>query len=201
MRKMLATALVAMASLCFHTAEASDPRWGYAYITDWQCLASNEPVTWNGDQGTFSEGVYFNCEDPSTIVIKHPGIYLVTYSTTVEVLETAYDSDQGDAQFALFLNETLVPGSVYGVGNAFGCEFITSVFYPEVSGGPYDAQTQCNGQAIIRVRDHYSQISLRNYCENLLGLSATAGTDDSECWGHNVSASIAIQRIDKIDED
>jgi hypothetical protein len=198
MRKLLASALLAAAALGFHSLEASDPSWAYAYITASQTLNSTDPVTWNGNNGTFSEGVFLSFDDPTLLVIKHPGIYIVSYSTTVEVVTP--NSDQGDAQFALFLNENIVPGSIYGVGNAFSSDFITSVFTGAGMSGSFDTETQCNGQVIVKVKDHNSVLSLKNHCENTLSLSATAGTDELQVWGNNVAASIAIQKIDKLED-
>jgi hypothetical protein len=199
MRKLFASAVFTAAAFCSMSAEASDPRWGYAFLSNSQTLVSNEPVSWSGEQGTFSEGVYLNIADPTIVIIKHPGVYLVRYSTTVEVLATSDGTDDGDAQFALYLNESIVPGSIYGVGNAYSSDFITyyfdAIFDDDLV---YDAETQCNGQVILKVRDHFSQLTLKNHCENVLELSATAGTDDPIDWGNNVAASIFVERIDKI---
>ena len=200
MRKLFASALLSAAALGFHSVEASDPRWAYAYITESQTLNSTDPIAWNGNQGIFSEGVFLSFDDPTLFIIKHPGIYIVDYSTTVEDVEPVI-SDPGDAQFALYLNENIVPGSIYGVGNAFSSDFVTDVFVGAGMSGAFDAETQCNGQAIVRVKDHNSVLSLKNHCENTLNLSATAGTDDPIDGSPNVAASISIQRIDKICDD
>jgi hypothetical protein len=209
MKKMFATILMATTALLFQTVEASDPRYGYFYLNETVSLPSsvdtppnNDPtVDWdgaiNGIQGIHSEGVYVNPDNTTTLVIKHPGTYLVTYSLTVEQDET-YITEPGDAQFGLFLNGYLVPGSVYGTGNAFSEDFISSVFNGAMgtTGGDFTAETQVNGQALVVVSDHNSYLSLQNYGENDVILSADAGTEDIN-FGSNVSASILINRIDK----
>lgn len=201
MKKILASLFLAASAFFIQPAEASDPRWGYFYLSETiDDLASGDSVDWdgpiNGIQQIHSEGVYVNPDDTTTIVIKHPGTYLITYSLTVEVSDFE-GLDDGDAQFALYLNDSIVYGSTYGTGNAFSSGFISDVFNDALDTDlTYDDEAQISGQIIIVVDDYNSLLSLSNHCENGLTLSAQAGTDDPN-FSNNVSASILIHRIDK----
>ncbi len=201
MKKMLASLFLAASAFFIQPVDASDPRWGYVFLTETVEQDSGYAVDWdgpiNGVQQIHSEGICVNPDDSCTILIKHPGTYLVTYSVTVEVL--CSHSDDGDAQFALYLNDCPVYGSVYATGNAFSSGFISDVFNGALNNDPlltYDAESQISGQAIVVVNDYNSLLSLKNHCENDLTLSAQAGHDDPN-FGNNVSASILIHRIDK----
>lgn len=226
MKKLFASTLLTAFALFAQPVEASDPRWGYVYADNTQdlspgslvnnILVSGDAVDWadpnKGIQGVFSEGVFVDRDDTTKIVIQHPGFYLVTYSATVRLndnVNTVIETDDGDAQLALYLNDEIVKGSIYGVGNAFSNEFITGVFTgalgPSGPTGPFDAQSQINGQVILQVRDYFSTLSLNNHCENDLIIDNHAGTDteteDEDFWGNNVSASIVINRIEKNHHD
>ena len=214
MKNIIAGALLAVTAFFAQSVEASDPRWAYVYTDDHQVLfpqgstAGGSAVNWggyNGDyiHGIFSEGIWVDQDDPTTIIIKHPGIYAITYSSTLHVSED-YVTDDGDAQLALYLNNYLVPESIYAVGNAFDDDLfyaLDEVLYEYDEDFIFDledGQTQLNGQLILVVRDHFSRLNLVNQCENTLLLSHTAGTDDPETYGHNISASILINRLEKV---
>ncbi len=201
---MLASLFLAASAFIIQPAEASDPRWGYVFLTETiEDLDSGDAVDWdgpiNGVQQIHSEGICVNPDDSSTILIKHPGTYLVTYSVTVEV-NSYPETDDGDAQFALYLNDCQVCGSVYATGNAYSSDFVTTVYNQALGNEdtpvPYDSESQISGQVIVVVNDYNSLLSLRNHCENDLTLSAQAGHDDPN-FGNDVSASILIHRIDK----
>jgi hypothetical protein len=197
MKKILCFLSLAASAFFVQPAEAADPRWGYFYLTETiDDLYPGEPVDWdgpvNGIQQIHSEGVFVNPDDSTTIILKHPGTYLVTYSLTVEESnDNVSDTEPGNVQFALFLNDSIVPGSTYAIGNAYSSDFISYFL-----GVLIDAESQIYGQVLVVVNDYNSLLALVNECGNLVDLSAQAGTDDPN-FGNNVSASILIQRIDK----
>lgn len=213
MKKILAAGLL-VATAFFGQTEASDPRYAYVFVTDDEVLNSLDPVDWGGAsggienvQGTFSEGVFVDPDDTTTIVIKHPGTYQVSYSATLSVDSSGIVSeDDGDAQLALYLNNSLVPGSIYAVGNAFSDFFYgmldaTILRVEDVDVQVSDGEVQLNGTAIVTVIDHFSRLNLVNQGENTLDLVNDAGTDDTDTFGNNVSVSIFINRLDKHHED
>lgn len=209
MKRNMATALLAASAFFAMPAEASDPRWAYVYVDDSQNLIPDQPVDWGfRNNGVFSNGVFIKKDDTQAVIIKNPGVYLVTYITTVRVVDDESMADDGDAQFALYLNNEIVDGSIYGTGNAYSDLFISAVFNSALDNDvdqDYDAQSQIRGQVIFRVREEYSRLCLRNHCENELNIDNSVGTDttsgDPDFWGNNVSASMIIQRIDKHHHD
>jgi hypothetical protein len=227
MRKIFGTLLMAAATFFALPAEA-DPRWAYVYLDQLQELDSGDAVDWGGTNNDIddihSEGIWVNRSDTTQIIIEHPGIYLVTYSATVQVdcIDADINSADGEAQLALRLNNSLVRGSIYGTGNAFSECFFTALFAnafgqvtidcdAEVTTCTIDttddfdivqdAQTQIFGQAIVKVCDHFSILTLNNHCENDLILDNTVGTEDPADWGYNVSASVVIYRLEKNHHD
>lgn len=185
LKKLFTLASLAVVTCLAQPVEANDnPRYGYFFTDDDQDLDTFDAVNWDSDKSTSSPGIFVNAENSHFIQIADTGVYLVTYNLTVELNGT--DSDAGDVQFALYLNngELPIPGTTYGVGNAIndGTRF----------------EPQLTGQAVIRIFERNTLLSLNNQCENSVELDDDVGTDNPDDFGFNVSGSIYIQRIDSL---
>jgi hypothetical protein len=162
-----------------------DKRFGYFFLTTGQTVDSLEPVEWNYSNSILDDehDIQLSDLDPTKIILKHQGYYRVRYSLTLNS-NAGPTIDPGDIQFALYLynGSTLVDGTTYAVGNAF-----------------VDAEPQLNGQQIIQVLYPKSSLQLVNQCEFVASLISDAGTDDTNEWGPNVSASILIEKLADLD--
>ncbi|MGE7118787.1 BclA C-terminal domain-containing protein [Peribacillus sp. NPDC046944] len=127
------------------------------YNTAAQTVAAGTDVTFDTN-GTITPGITHTAGSPD-ITVTTPGTYEVTFS--VSTLEPN--------QFGLLVNDTLVPGSVYGSGS--GSQEIT-------------------GQALVTLADG-DVLTLRNVTNS----SITLPTGTGGAAG-NTNASIILKKLD-----
>lgn len=159
-----------------------DPEFGYFYLVSDQTVDGNEfdPVSWELAGSVNTDDIFIDSSDPTKIILKKRGYYLVNYIVTADVITEAANPDPG-FQFALYLNDSSLPiaGSTYGTGLT--------------SNGP-----QVNGQVVFRVDEIKSTLQLVNQCENSVELDNDVGTDNTNEFGFNVSGSLVIQRLSNL---
>jgi hypothetical protein len=126
---------------------------------------------------TDEEDIYIDPSDSTAIVLAKPGFYKISYLLTPT-------TTSGDVQFSLHLDNgiTPIPGSTYAIGNSTAGD-----------------EAQLVGDVLFVSGQENAALRLWNQSDVDAALSNQAGTDDSETWGNNVSASITIFRIAKLD--
>ncbi len=133
--------------------------YAYIYNKSDQVVHINEKVKFDSN-GIIIGGIGHLAGDGDIILLK-PGDYKISFSVA------GADANQ----FGLFLNDTLVSGTIYGSGNT---------------------NQQNTGQAVISVNDPIpSVLNLRNHTSNTpVALQSVQGGNEA-----NVTASISIQRL------
>lgn len=130
----------------------------YIYNLDAQTVAIGAPVNFSTN-GFLTAGISHTAGSPS-ILISEEGLYEVTFSV----------SGSEPNQFALFLDDNLVPGTIYASGAG---------------------TQQNNGQAIFEIEAN-DVLTLRNFSSNEeIGLATPIGGIQA-----SVNASIVIKKID-----
>jgi hypothetical protein len=134
--------------------------YGYIYNLTPQVVAVEGDVLFDSN-GIITPGIEHTL-GTTQIIVSVPGDYEVTFSV----------SGTEDSQFALFLNNSLVPGTIYGSGAG---------------------TQQNNGQAIFTIAAG-DVLTLRNHSSNAaVGLASVIGGTQS-----NVNASIVIKLLNPI---
>ncbi|MGE7780374.1 BclA C-terminal domain-containing protein, partial [Peribacillus sp. NPDC097264] len=131
--------------------------FGFVYNTGAQTVAAGTDVTFDTN-GTITPGITHAAGSPD-ITVTTPGTYEVTFS--VSTLEPN--------QFGLLVNDTLVPGSVYGSGSG---------------------ALENTGQVLVTLAEG-DVLNLRNLSPNQVTLQTQAGGTQT-----NTNASILLRKLD-----
>ena len=178
MNKFLALMLLAAVPLVGKDHHDQHPLdYGFFYVQTAQTILgptitpSFSGVVWNVNQEVHSRDVFINPNATDEIIIAEPGVYEATFTTF------GTPSVGTNFRFALFLNNTIIPGSVYAANAPVG-----------------DVTQEIVGHVIFTVTTPNSVLELVN--DSAVGTDVTLNNIAGETGAaDNTTASLLIEQL------